>query len=258
MNISSATGGASAWSARTAGPPDGAQRAQARFAKADTDGSGGVDATELQSVLDKLSEKTGTDLGKAADRFTSMDTDGDGSLSSSELDSGIKSLLPQPSSTMEFAQRMGGGQGGPGAAHGMPHPPPKDGEASDGSTSSSTSTDPLDTNGDGVVSAQERMAGELSQVLQQALNAGDADGDGSLSSSEISGLSSKLGTTLDSMAGKTQVSSSSGSAGSDTSQQSNASDDAVKQLAQMLLRQYAPPPMSWQDSSSLSLAARPA
>lgn len=249
MNISSATGGASAWSARTEGPPDRAQRAQARFAKADTDGSGGVDAIELQTVLDKLSQKTGTDLGKAEDRFASMDSDGDGSLSSSELDSGIKSLLPQPSSTMEFAQqRMGGGHGGP---QGMP-PPPKEAQSSDSSTSS---TDPLDTNGDGVVSVQERMAGELSQVLQQAVKAGDSDGDGSLSSSEVSDLSQKLSATLDQMLGKTQASSSSSSS-SDTSQQgSSTSDDAVKQLAQMLLRQYAPPAMSWQDSSTLSLAA---
>ena len=246
MNISSATSGASAWAARTAGPPD---RAQARFAKADADGNGGVDATELQTVLDKLSQKSGTDLGKAEDRFAAMDSDGDGSLSSSELDSGIKSLLPQPSSTMEFAQqRMGGGHGGP---QGMPPPPPKDSASSDGS---STSTDPLDTNGDGVVSAQERMAGELSQVLQQAVKAGDSDGDGALSSSEVSDLSQKLSATLDQMLGKTQAASSSSSAGSDTSQQSS-SDDAVKQLAQMLLRQYASPAMSWQDASTLSLAA---
>lgn len=256
MNISSAIGGASAWSARTAGPPDGAQRAKERFAKADTDGSGGVDASELQTVLDKLSQKTGTDLGKAEDRLAAMDSDGDGSLSSSELESGIKSLLPQPSSTVEFAQRMGGGHGGPGGAQGMPPPPPKDAQSSD-STSSSASTDPLDTNGDGVVSAQERMAGELSQVLQQAVKAGDSDGDGSLSSSEVDGLAQKLSATLDQMLGKTQASSSSSGSSSDASQQggSSASDAAIKQLAQLMLRQYAPPAMSWQDASTLSLAA---
>lgn len=251
MNITSALGGASAWSGRAAGPPDGAQRAQARFAKIDTDGSGGVDATELQTVLDKLSQKTGTDLGKAEDRLAAMDSDGDGSLSSAELDSGIKSLLPQPSSTMEFAQRMGDGPGGP---QGMPPPPPQGGEPSGDSTSGSTGTDPLDTNGDGVVSAQERMAGELTQVLQAAVKAGDSDGDGSLDSGEVDGLSQKLGDTLSQMLGQAQASSFSSSAG--TGQQgSGANDDAVKQLAQLLVRQYAPPAMSWPDASTLSLAA---
>jgi Ca2+-binding EF-hand superfamily protein len=261
MNITSATSGASAWAARTPGPPDGAQRAQARFAKVDTDGSGGVDATELQTVLDKLSEKTGTDLGKAADRLAAMDSDGNGSLSSSELDAGIKSLLPQPSSTMAFAQQRMGSGGGPGGPGGMPPPPPQgdgSGESSI-STSSSSGTDPLDTNGDGVVSMQERMAGEMSQVLQAALKAGDSDGNGALSGSEVDTLSQKLGATLSQMfsaAGTTASSSGSGgSAGTGQPSQQGGTDDAVKQLAQMLLRQYAPPAMDWQAQSSLSVAA---
>jgi Ca2+-binding EF-hand superfamily protein len=264
MNITSATGGASAWAARASGPPDGAQRAQARFAKADTDGSGSVDATELQTVLDKLSQKTGTDLGKAEDRLAAMDSDGDGSLSSTELDAGIKSLLPQPSSTMAFAQQRmggGGGPGGPGGPGGMPPPPPQGDDASDSSssTSSSSSTDPLDTNGDGTVSMQERMAGEMSQVLQVALKAGDSDGDGALSGGEVDTLSQKLGATLSQMFSEASTSASSTGSGSgaDTGQpsQQGSSDDAVKQLTQMLLRQYAQPAMDWQAQSSLSVAA---
>lgn len=269
MNVTSSLGSASAsaWSARTAGPPDNAQRAQFMFKKADADGSGGVDATELQTVLDKISEKTGTDLGKASDRFASMDSDGDGSLSSSELDTGVKSLMPEPSSTMEFAQRMGGGgQGGPGGAQGMPPPPPGGGgegagdssTSSTSATSSSASIDPLDTNEDGVVSAQERMAGDMSQVLQAVMKAGDSDGDGSLSSGEVDTLSKKLGDTLSQMfSAAKDSSSSSSSSSSDSSQQSSqsSSDDAVKQLAQMLVRQYAQPPMDWRSQSSLSVAA---
>lgn len=250
MNISSITSGTSAWSARTSGPPDGAQRAQARFAKADADGSGGVDSTELQTVLDKLSQKTGTDLGKAEDRLSAMDSDGDGSLSSSELDAGVKNLLPQPSSTVEFAQqRMGGAEGGHGGMKGPPPPP------ADGSGDGSTSADPLDTNGDGAVSMQERMAGEMSEVLQAAVKAGDSDGDGALSSSEVDTLSQELSATLDQMFSPAKASASSSTDTNTQSRQDSGSDDAVKQLAQTLLRQYASPPAMSVQLESFSIAA---
>lgn len=80
------------------------QRAQQRpgpsperlLAKMDTDGSGGVNATELQGLLDDVSKKTGL--------VQQYDSDGDGSLNADELGKTMQSVLPPPPSTMAFAQ----------------------------------------------------------------------------------------------------------------------------------------------------------
>lgn len=151
------------------------------FAKVDSDGSGAVDGTELQAMLDKLSERSGQSIGSADELLSKMDSNGDGSLDADELDGGMKSLLPPPSSTMAFAgQRAGGAGGPPDGGHGgpPPGPPPEQGasEKTSGSTgtrssSSSSSTDPLDLNGDGTVSAQERAMAALQQLVQQLRDA---------------------------------------------------------------------------------------
>lgn len=84
-----------------------AQRSQMQakmFAKVDTDGSGGVDPAELQTMLSEVSQKTGVSLsGDSAQTFTKMDSNGDGSLSSDELGQGMQALT-QPPSTVDFAQ----------------------------------------------------------------------------------------------------------------------------------------------------------
>ncbi len=157
------------------------------FAKVDSDGSGAVDGTELQAMLDKLSERSGQSLGSADELLNKMDSNGDGSLDADELDSGMKSLLPPPSSTVAFAgERAGGGGdagGPPGGGHGgpPPGPPPEQGaseKAGSSTSSSSSSNDPLDLNGDGTVSAQERAMAALQQLVQQlrdAYSQGGAD-----------------------------------------------------------------------------------
>lgn len=198
----------SAWS------DGGASRASAMkarmFSKADADGSGGVDKTELQTMFSKIAEKTGTTAADAETQFSQMDTDGDGSLSADELDTGMKSLMPPPSSTMEFAQRMSGGQPPDGPPPGGPPPDGGGDEASStsstsstSSSSSSSSTDPLDTNGDGTVSAQERAAGALKEMLQSLAKAMDSDGDGSISKDEISSFTQKLTSALQDGSGST-------------------------------------------------------
>src|SRR5450830_1920630 len=74
------------------------------FAKVDTDSSGGVDKTELLSMLDDVAKKTGVANSASTDQiFSKMDANSDGSLSADELDKGMKDILPQPS-TMDFAQ----------------------------------------------------------------------------------------------------------------------------------------------------------
>jgi hypothetical protein len=135
------------------------------FSKADSDGSGTVDKSELQNLFDNIAEKTGGTAKSAEEAFGAIDTNADGSISKEELASGMESLMPPPSSTVEFASK--GRAGGPPAAGGASK-----------EESSSTSTDPLDTNEDGVVSALERAAGDLKALLADLTgSANDAGAD---------------------------------------------------------------------------------
>lgn len=152
--ISAIGGSAGAWPAL--GSP-GRMKEQL-FAKVDAEGSGGVDKTALQGLLDKVASRSGAAAGSAEDLFAGIDSDGDGSVSADELAQGMKSLMPPPSDTVAFAQSRGAVDG--------PRPlPPPSGSSSD-SSSSTTTTGPLGTNEDGTVSAQERAAGELAEVMK--------------------------------------------------------------------------------------------
>lgn len=293
MSTINAVGGASsAWA------DYGSSRASAMkekmFARVDKDGSGGVDKTELQGMLDHIAEKSGTSLGGSDELFGKMDSDGNGSLSQDELDTGMKSLMPPPSSTLDFAQQRSGGStsaagelfskldadgsGGlnadelntlidkiaartsssadgsaPGsgsaeadaavfgmldkdgdgsigkaefqaATAGRPDgspPPPLDassargsGNSAGASGSSSAGTDPLDTNEDGLVSAQERAMGELKDLMKALTGAADSDGDKQVSQAEAASFMSQLQTALNSTpATQTAGDSSSGADG---------------------------------------------
>lgn len=262
--ISGLGGGASqaAWAETRAGSSGQNRRAQEMFARADVDGSGSVDASELQTVLDKFSERSGRSLGSAESQFSTLDRDGDGGLSSSELDSGLRSLLPPPSSTLEFAARQQqGGPGGPGAGGGRPPPPPPSGEGEGGTEASqslSAADQALDANGDGVVSMQERLGGQLKDLLQQVISASDSDGDGALSSGETESLRSQFSSALDQAlsgtAGSSASSSSDSSGGS--GHESSTAGSALDQLASLLLRRYGGVAEGgWQSHSSLSLSA---
>jgi Ca2+-binding EF-hand superfamily protein len=205
--IGSVGSASSAWSGMSTSRA-GAMK-EKMFAKVDADGSGGVDATELQTMLDKVASKSGSSTVSASDLLSQADSDGDGSLSKDELDTGMKSLMPQPSSTMQFAQQRGMDGGPP------PGPPPEgspsgvEGSSSTSGTSSteSTETDPLDTNGDGVVSASEQLAGDL-QALVEAM---DGDGDGNIAKTEVETFLSQLqsGDSDSSSGSSTQIDTSS-------------------------------------------------
>ena len=99
-SISGVSGQSNAWANAST------QRSQMQakmFAKVDADSSGGVDKTELQTMLTDISKKTGTTLD--ADKlFSTADSNADGSLSSEELATGMQSVMPPPPSTMDFAQ----------------------------------------------------------------------------------------------------------------------------------------------------------
>ena len=257
--ISGISSASSAWSGMSSARASA--RSEKMFAKVDTDGSGSVDTTELQSMLDDISSKTGNTLGSASDLMSTMDTDGSGTLSKDELDTGMKSLMPPPSSTLDFAQQQGG-MGGMGDMDGMPPPPPPpDGvSASSDSSSGTSSTDPLDTNGDGVVSAEERAAGALQDAVTSLFAAADTDGDKSISKSEADTLKQKMDAVLE---GLQSASASSVQTASSSDSSSSTSRDAASQtltaFIDLVLKQYgqtaAASTASATNDASISLTA---
>lgn len=224
--ISGVGGSGNAWAAAAS-----TQRAnhQARmFAKVDSDGSGAVDQTELGTMLDTISQKTGTSFDDTAKVFASMDTDSDGSLTSDELDTGMKSVMPPPPSTMDFANAH---QGAGGPPPGGPPPDAAAGSGASSSSSSSTTYDPLDTNQDGTVSLAERLAGATqSDPVQELFKAMDANSDGKVSQTETDTFAKQLS---DLVAQSTDSSA--------TSASTDGTDQGfdIAKLAQMLYDQVA-------------------
>ena len=152
------------------------------LSKIDADGSGGVDSTELQGLLDKVAKKTGTTSDtSAADLLTQYDANGDGNLNADELGKTMESIMPARS-TMDFAQsrnsteRTDSTSAAPGQA----------GDDLFGK---------VDSDGDGAVSQTELQAlleamsgGTASQTgvsSDDAFAALDTDGDGSLTQAEF-------------------------------------------------------------------------
>jgi EF-hand domain pair len=228
-SISGISSSASAWSVTS---NSRASRQQEMFKKVDSDGSGGVDATELQSMFDEIAKHTGTSsTTKAADALTKMDSNGDGSLDSSEMEAGMKSLMPEPSSTMAFAQARHG-EGGPKGTGG---PPPSSGSESSGGASS-TDIDPLDTNEDGTVSEQERANGEMMDAIKNLLKAADTDGNQKISQDEFAQFEDILSNVVNDM------SSSESSSSSGTSSLQSSSSQAsfnLSSLTDMVVKEYA-------------------
>ncbi len=70
--------------------PDPAEK----FAKVDTNGSGGLDQTEFQTLADKISEATGEEVDVEA-LFATYDEDGNGVLNESETQSAMEANRPQ-------------------------------------------------------------------------------------------------------------------------------------------------------------------
>lgn len=316
--ISGVSGSGDAWANMKA------QRSQMQakmFAKVDTDSSGGVDKTELQSLLADVAKKTGVTNSSSSDElFSKMDSNSDGSLSSDELGQGMQSIMSPPPSTMDFAQsrsdstssgddlftkvdtdgdgsvskdelqslmkmmdklasdgspdgtssasttstsseemfakldtdsdgslsqtefeagRPQGGNG-PQGAGGMPPPPPSPDSSSATSSASSTTTyDPLDTNEDGTVSAQERLAGSSSSsstdAVQTLLKAIDTNSDKQISASETDAFIEQLTSQLEAM---TESGQDTGSSAKST-QNSVDLAELVKQAYEQIMAQQA-------------------
>ena len=179
-SVSSAWSSASVQRASRPGPSP-----ERLLSKIDADGSGGVDSTELQGLLDKVAKKTGTTSDtSAADLLTQYDANGDGNLNADELGKTMESIMPARS-TMDFAQSRNSTEGT---------------ESTD-STSAATGKagddlfGKVDSDGDGAVSQTELQAlleamsgGTASQTgvsSDDAFAALDTDGDGSLTQAEF-------------------------------------------------------------------------
>ncbi|KAA0576016.1 EF-hand domain-containing protein [Azospirillum sp. Sh1] len=144
------------------------QFAQNLYSSLDSDSSGGISADELTSALTSAGQSS-TD---ASSLFSSLDSDEDGSVSEDELSSALKQAdanRPPPppppandSGTASASESTSDSSSGASATSSA---------SSSGSTASAggtTSYDPLDTNKDGYVSEQERMAAYGGGTQQQA------------------------------------------------------------------------------------------
>lgn len=175
-----------------------AQRSQMQakmFAKVDTDGSGGVDPAELQTMLSEVSQKTGMSLsGDTAQTFSKMDSNGDGSLSSDELGQGMQALM-QPPSTVDFAQSRQTSGGSDGKQDDLFAKIDTNGDGSidktelsafgdkvkqnggkDGGPSADDMFAKLDTDGDSHISKSEFEAGKPQQAAHGAGKSDHPDG----------------------------------------------------------------------------------
>lgn len=169
--------GSSAWSmasqASTRQPPKLSEKLQADF---DADGSGALDATELQSLVDDMASRTGQSGSRSAqDLLSANDSDGNGSLSTAELESALSSMRPAPS-TLDFAQGRGAG-----AEDDLFGKVDSDGS---GSLSQDELTAMLQQM-QGQGASANSASGTSSDDAQALFSALDSDGDGALSQSEF-------------------------------------------------------------------------
>lgn len=166
--------GSSAWSmaslASTRQPPKLSEKLQADF---DADGSGALDATELQSLMDDMGSRTGQSSSTSAqDLLSANDSDGNGSLSTAELETALSSLRPAPS-TLDFAQGRSAG-----AVDDLFGKVDSDGSGSLSQDELTAMLQKMQSDGGGSSTVSEDDA----QALFSAL---DSDGDGALSQSEF-------------------------------------------------------------------------
>jgi Ca2+-binding EF-hand superfamily protein len=135
------------------------------FNKVDTDGSGGISASELETLAQKISKDTGQTIN-TKNAITTYDTDGNGELSSEEMSAFMQA-------TMQQGMGMMGMHGGPG-------------KGGDLFTA-------LDSDGSGGVSQSEldtwatNMSSETGMTLDtsKAISTYDTDGNGELSDTEL-------------------------------------------------------------------------
>lgn len=120
------------------------------FKKADSDGNGSLSSSELVQISPEGAEAANAQ-DRAAEALKRMDSDGNGELSQSEF----AAAAPPDNAHKPAGARPAGPP--PGAAAGTQST----------SEADASSTDPADSNEDGQVSQQERLAYETKQAAQQ-------------------------------------------------------------------------------------------
>ena len=117
------------------------------FKKADANSDGKLTKDELTVALESAGDTEADSKTKADAFFKMLDTSSKGYVTKNDVTQGSQKAQGAPPGT--GARPAGGGGGGGGGG---------------GSTSAtSATTDPADTNGDGVVSAEEQLAYQLKQ-----------------------------------------------------------------------------------------------
>lgn len=126
------------------GKPNFEEMANELLASMDSDGNGTIDKAEFSAAAQSMASQS-DDTSELDDIFASLDTDSDGSMSSEELISALKNMKPHEGMP-------------PPPPGGMPPPPPSDEGTSSQESESSEVFAALDTNEDGVISAEEFQA----------------------------------------------------------------------------------------------------
>jgi Ca2+-binding EF-hand superfamily protein len=122
---------------------------QSLFDQIDANKDNSLDQSELKTFAGTMSQKTGSSMS-VYDILSKLDTNGDGQLSREEFDAG------RPEGHRHH------GKGGAQALMDMLD--------NQGNNNSSSNLDPLDTNGDGIVDAQELAAAGLNMLTQNYMS----------------------------------------------------------------------------------------
>ena len=147
----SSYGSSSVTSSAGRGKPNFEEMANELLSSMDSDGSGSIDKAEFSTAAQSMASGSSSS-SSVSDIFSKLDADSDGSMSSQELMSALESMKPQ----QESQGKVEGGMPPPPPQGGMP-PPSEETSSSEDSTSSDIFA-ALDTNEDGVISADEFQA----------------------------------------------------------------------------------------------------
>lgn len=180
-----------------------------KFNNIDTDSSGGVSATELVTLTDEISSRSGQTIN-ADDALATFDSDSDGALSQSEMDNMMTAVMEQfgpPSQSggadpsfqqalSSYSENMGSSELSSMISQigSMPAPPPPP------PPNAAEQFSEVDGDSSGDISLEELMTltEEMSEVsgttldAEELLAASDSDADGVLNEEEMNSLMSEL------------------------------------------------------------------